>query len=98
GIGADGLDARDIHVLLADLQHFLPRAVSPHFRRGRINPQVLDRQPVSGAVVECDLEYARFLMQLDFGRTNDVLRHERWRQLKRCGPATAGASAMVTVL
>src|SRR5690606_12601384 len=67
GIAAHGLDGDDVHVLLAHLQHFLPRAVTAHFGRGAVDPQELERQLERGAVIEGDFHHAGTAVQFDFG-------------------------------
>src|SRR5215470_15875246 len=49
-IAADRLDTDDLNVLFADLQDFLPRAVTAHLCGRAIDPQQLVRQLVPCAV------------------------------------------------
>ena len=59
---ADGLDALDIHIALAQLQHFLAHAVATHFGRGREDPQELVAEFEALAVVEGDFHETRTLV------------------------------------
>src|SRR5258706_6998241 len=68
GIAAYWLDLRDLDELLSRLQHLLARAVATHFGRRRIDPQELAWQLENLAIIECDFQHSRLLMQFDFGR------------------------------
>ncbi len=73
GVVADGLDALDVHVALAQLQHFLADAVAADFGRGREDPQELVAEFEALAVVEGDFHEARTLVKLDLGGNGIVL-------------------------
>src|SRR5882724_3797377 len=63
---ADRFDCGYFHLHLALLQDFLSGSVSPHFRGRRIHAQIFAGQGIALAVIETDLENARFPVQFDF--------------------------------
>src|SRR5450759_3862931 len=69
GIRANRLDSLDRDVLLANLEHFLPRPMAAHFRRRRKDAQVFAGELKVLAVVKRDFQNARHLVQLDFSGT-----------------------------
>lgn len=77
GVSAHRLYPRDVHLFLADLKYLLTLSMPAYLRGGRVDPQILARQVIPAAVVESELEHTGFLMQLDVGRANYVLRHDR---------------------
>src|ERR1700722_7816764 len=68
GVLAHLFDCADGNVLLAEHQHFLTGTVAFHFRRRRMDAQVLERQLEVGAIVEGHAQYARAAAKLDFDR------------------------------
>ena len=66
-VAADGLDAFDLDLLLADLEHLLAGSVATHFGRRGKDAQELERQTELLAVGESDFQYPRLLVQRDGG-------------------------------
>ena len=66
GILSDGDDFLDTHLTFSGLQGFLTGAVTPDFRRGRMNPEKFDGEVVLATVTEDDVKDARDLLKSDF--------------------------------
>ena len=73
GVIADRLDALDVDVLLADLQHALAGPMPLHLRRRRMNPQVFATHLKRFAVIKRHRQGAGFSIEFDFG--GGVLAH-----------------------
>ena len=64
-VASNRLDALDLNIALADLEHLLTRAMTAHFSRWRVDTQKLAGQSKDLAVRESDLEDPGGLMQCD---------------------------------
>ena len=68
GILSDRLHSTDTDIFLAQHQHFLPRAMSFDFRRGRVHTQVLERQLEPATVRKTHFQQPGFAAYFDFSR------------------------------
>jgi hypothetical protein len=68
GILSNWLYSADTHILLAEHQDLLSRTMSFDFRRGRVHPQVLERQLEPAAICKTHCQQPGFAAYLDFRR------------------------------
>ena len=87
-VAPDRLDAHDLDVALADLEHLLPRAVAAHLGRRAVDAQQFVRQLEPLAVGEGELHHPRLLVQPDLGGDGGVA-------IDHGGAAYAGAGRVL---